>query len=131
MKKVLIKTNFFIDTDLFQHYSQFESSLMDFFAAHGAEMERIMDLSSGDDSKFYTVRRMQVMIPIAQPKSGESLNKKMQEVKKQTNPSLKKNPRPLVKISVENRPKRTFNAGSVQLGKIQKLSMGTLPAQGT
>lgn len=131
MKKVLIKTNFFIDTDLFQHYSQFESSLMDFFAAHGAEMERIVDLSSGDDSKFYTIRRIQVMIPVAQPKSGESLVKKMQEVKNKVNPALGKNTKPLVNIKIENRAKRTFNAGKQQVGKIQKISMGNLPAQGT
>ena len=131
MKKAIIKTSFFVDTDLFQHVSQFESALMDFFTAHGAEMDRITVLGAGDGSLFYTIRRIQTVVPVAQPKNNGGLDKKMQEAKRQTNPSLNKNSKPLVNIKVENRAKRTFNAGKEQFGKIRTISFNNQKPQGT
>ena len=131
MKKALIKTSFFIDTDIFQHVSQFEGALLDFFVAHGAEMERVTVLGAGDGNLFYTIRRMQTVIPVAQPKKNDGLSKKMMEVKNKVNPSLNKNTKPLVVIKEENRAKRIFNAGKEQFGKIRKISFDNSKPQGT
>lgn len=131
MKKALIKVSYFIDTDIFQHVSQFEKAQMDFFAAHGAELDRITVLGAGDGNLFYTVSKIQMISPVAQPKKSEGLTNKLQQVKNQVNPSLKKNTKPLVNIKEDVHTKRIFSAGIPQLGKIRTISMGGQKPQGT
>lgn len=130
MRKVIIKASYFVDTDLFQHVSQWERAMMDFFAAHGAEMDRISVLGAGDGSLFYTVRKLAMIAPVSQPKPSDA-TKRMKEAKQSVNPALKKDPTPFAKIKEDSRPKRTFNPGSTQVGKVGKLSMGGQKPQGT
>jgi len=59
-RTVIIKATFFLDTDAFQHLSQWEKSLMDFYAEHGVEVERISVMGAGESQLFYTVRDMDV-----------------------------------------------------------------------
>ena len=49
--------------------------------------------------------------------------KDMQQAKQQINPKLKKNPTPLVKINNDFRPKREFNPGKPQFGKVSKVGV--------
>ena len=130
MKRALIRVSYFIDTDIFQHVSQFESAQRDFFAAHGAELDRIQVMGAGDGNLFYTINKMEDK-SVPQPKQTEGLSKKMQEVKKQVNPSLNKNTKPLVNFKQTERPKRSFNPGKPQFGKIRTISMGGQKPQGT
>src|SRR4030067_1530816 len=84
---VLIKSFFFLNTDVFQHLSQWEKSLMDFYIAHGVEMEKVRVMGAGDGELFYIV------------KDVSEFNKKIEnkQVKKTNTPKL------LEKINVEER----------------------------
>lgn len=131
MRKVLIKASYFVDTDLFQHVSQWEKAMMYFFAQRGGEMEKMEVLGSGPGELFYTIKKIQEGSIVAMPKNTEGLSKKLQQVKNQVNPSLKKNTKPLVVIKEDNRPRRIFNPGTPQKGTIRKISFNNQKPQGT
>lgn len=130
MNKALIKASFFVDTDVFQRVSQWESSISDFYAAHGIAMDRINVVGAGDSELVYVLRKIE-SVEVKPPKQTDGLTKKLFDIKSKDNPGLKKNPKPLVNIRDVSRPKRTFNPGKIQAVKIGKLNMAKLPPQGT
>ena len=130
MSKSLIKASFFVDGDTFQRVSQWESSLNDFYAAHGMVMDRITVVGAGDGELFYILRKIESPA-IVEPKQTNGLTKKMMDVKSKENPGLKKGGKPLVNVKEVNRSKRTFDAGKLQFGKVGKLTMAKIPPQGT
>lgn len=60
-KPAIIKATFLIDTDVFQRVSQWESSLIDFYAAHGVEIERIQVIGGGDNDLYYSINPMDMV----------------------------------------------------------------------
>jgi hypothetical protein len=127
-RPVLIKASFFVDTDLFQHLSQWEKAMMDFYAAHGAELERLSVLGGGDADVFYTVTKLSV-IPTPEVKQGKGID--LKKAMSTENPKLRKNTKPLVRIKETFHPKRAFSTGRELKRKVGKLNMPKFKPQGT
>ena len=110
---VMIRAAFFLDTDVFQHLSQWEKSLMDFYSAHGVEIERIRVMGAGEGELFYTVSDMDVFDKPVERKEIKPIETKLLEERKieVKRPISKKLDVSIGGIKPEERVKLTFSKG--------------------
>lgn len=79
----IIRTMFFVETDVFQRLSQWEKAMMDFYAKHGVDMERVNVYGAENTEQIYVLKSMDKVDKAQVRPKQTSVQDKLKQMRKE------------------------------------------------